>query len=71
MRCAKFKDFARLLMRLAQIGVVIAQSKIVESRRPIGYQRHEEEHRGEQPGAQARSAASFNRNADVPHGDGD
>jgi len=50
-------------MRLAQIRVIVAQSKIVESRWPIGEERHKKEYRGEQPGAHARSAAAIDRHA--------
>jgi hypothetical protein len=42
MRGAEFDDLANLLVRFTQIGIVIAQTVIVKSGRPIGHQRYEE-----------------------------
>ena len=71
MRGAEFDDFARLLVCFAQIRVIVAQSKVVESRGPIGRQGQEKEHGGEQPCAHAHCAATVGRSAGVSDRDRD
>ena len=61
MRGAEFEHRAGLLVRFAQIRVVVAEPEVVKRRRPVGEQGNEEEQRRQQPGPVRRAARARGR----------
>ena len=55
-------------MRLAQIGVIVAQTVIVKSRRPICDERNQEQHGREHPGSQPKCATVSGVRGDLAAG---